>query len=520
MKILFDNKEGQVLIVVVTVLTMLFVTGIAFFVFSQAERNASIRYLDSLRARYIAEGGVVYAQRILELDKQDNLIDSLEDISFRHFVGKDIDLDGDTQPESRWLEVLDEQGSTFGRFGVRIVDEAAKINLNTCEVQSLMRLFSQLGIDSSKADSVVASRPLKAVEQLGSILSQEEFRKIKDFVSVYSQEAQLDLEKKRRAYLNSVSSQIILDSFLARGISDAYQKAANLKDAVDNDLAQTVFYQYGLGSLRPMGISEPGDWVNRGTYYEATAQAQGRAATFVWSNLSIEDGDYFCFFYGNQDTDIVGQINQQVIFSGQAIKEKVRVQNGSFSVSISPVPNQTSRFSYVELVSVAPKRGLNRKIITGTEALVINELMVRPAQELLIVAQNILPGQSFSYTYRGIRPGDYYVVVLAEQPGGMVGEVYINGKGSTTTLYDGQYFPFSVNTQGSLTVEVKNHSLNTTTFRGIKILQQPDAEFIEILNLSSQEFDLSDFALEVYSLDGELIPGWPAKIPSGTKIKP
>ncbi|MCX5714989.1 MAG: hypothetical protein NT033_09390, partial [Candidatus Omnitrophica bacterium] len=109
------NKSGQAVVVVIAILSIIFVAGIAFYVLSQAERTASIRHLDSLRARYIAEAGVVYAQKILEIDRKENVIDSLQDRSFTSFSGTDVDMDGDNTPESRWIEMSDSEGKPFGR---------------------------------------------------------------------------------------------------------------------------------------------------------------------------------------------------------------------------------------------------------------------------------------------------------------------------------------------------------------------------------------------------------------------
>src|SRR3989338_3699960 len=126
-----NQMQGQALIIVIAVLVMLFVIGMAFFVLSQAERAAAIRHLDSLRAQYIAEAGIVYGKKILELDKQANPVDSFQDFTFQNFAGQDVDLDGDGANESRWFSLPDSQGNPFGRFSVNISDEAARFNLNS-----------------------------------------------------------------------------------------------------------------------------------------------------------------------------------------------------------------------------------------------------------------------------------------------------------------------------------------------------------------------------------------------------
>lgn len=505
--------------VVITALTMLFIIGLAFFVLSQAERVSSIRHLDSIRARYIAEAGIAYAQQVLKLDRNTNLIDSLKDITYEHFKGDEVDLDQDGQTESRWFNVNDSQGNLCGRFAIKITDEASKMNLNSTSIGALKQLCSNLGMDSAKTNAIVSKRPFNAIEQLGVILGKDDFKHSKDFFTVYSLDKEIDLDRRRRSYLNSTSAQVLLEAFLSAGINNAYQKAANLKDASDGDLAQTVFDKFVLGNLAPNGLIEPGGWRNVGGFYEA--QAGSSAGRFVWSNLALEDGEYFCFLYGPDASDVVGEVEGKYIYSGDGLINKVKVEGGGFSLQIKPAKDRLSRFSHIELEGLAPKSGLTRKVVTGVEAVVINELMVKPAKEITIDAPDILPAETFRYTFTQLKPGDYYIVVLAKKTGGLVGDVTIYGD-SASNLRDGDYFPLvrNVNSSGDLTIEIKNNSLGTSTFRGIKILQEPDAEFIEVLNLSPSEIDLSKFYFEVFNLQGELVPGWPGRIPDGTTLGP
>jgi hypothetical protein len=520
------HNKGQALIVVVSLLAMLFIVGIAFYVLSQAERTAILRHLDALKSRYITEAGVVYAQKVLNIERETNLIDSLEDLTFTHFQGQDTDLDGDGKAESRWFDVTDSQGNLFGRFSVWVEDEASKLHLNVSQRQTLEQLFSQLGIDSSKADALLCKCPFDAIEQVCPLLTKEEFNLTKNFLTVYSREPEVDSERKTRAYINSPSAQVILEAFLSAGIKDAYQKAANLKDAADSDLIQTTLDEFSLSGILPSGLIESGSWQKVGNYYEAPAA--GIAGKFAWSNLPLEDGEYFCFLYGPSDTSVIGNVYlddekaAEPLYSGEGLKKKVKVVAGGLTLNIRPAKDlKQSRFSHIELASLNSRNGLNRKIISGTEALVINELMVKPGRQILIGAVNILPGESFQYVFTGIKPTNYYLIVKAGSTGGLVGDVYINGhKGGN--LYDGDYFPYSVNVaqEGSLSLKITNETLGKTSFKGIEIFQEPDAEFIELLNLSSQEIDLSNSSFEVYSPTGELIPGWPAHIPEGIAIKP
>lgn len=514
---LANANKGQALIIVISVLSLLFIVGIAIYVLSQAEQVASIRHLDSLRARYAAEAGVAYAQKLLKLDRQTNLLDSLEDANFKAFTGEDIDVDGDGQVEGRWFNIEDNDGNAIERFAVKLSDEAGKLNLNTCKLETLQGLFSQLGLDSSKADALFSGGPYNVVEEIGPVLGKAEFAKAKDCLTVYSYDLEKDLDRKRRVYLNSSSAQVMLEAMQAAGIKDAQQKAAILKDASDADLGQTLLDTFSISNLFPTSLETAGSWQKTSNYYEAPAG--GISGKFSWSNLPIEDGNYYCFVYGPQSDDVVGEVNGQYAFSGEGLAEEVKVEGAGLSLMIKPAPDKASRFSYIELESSVAKQGLSRKTVSGTEALVINELMVKPSKEFKIDPIIISPTDGIRHSFDLIAPGKYYLIVFAKDRGGQIGNVTIDGR-TATNLYDSDFFPEIINTSGSITVEVKNNSLKETSFGGIKISQQPDAEWIELLNLSPKQIDLSDFTFEAYSLEHELISGWPAHIPEGAKIQP
>lgn len=525
------NNKAQALFIVVAILAMLFVVGMGFFSVSQVERTAAVRHLDSVRAHYIAEAGVVYAQKLLKIDRQGTLIDSEDDLNYKHFAGSDIDLDGDTTPESRWFSVTDSLGSNMGRFAVKVSDEASKLNLNVCAKEELRQLFSSLGLEQSLADTLLTGRPYNAIEELGHALSSVDFNKVKDYLTVYSRDFEIDIERARRVYLNCPSEQTILEAFLGRGVNGAYQKAANLKDAGDKDVTQTLLYKFTSGGLAPTELAQAGGWLREETYYEAAAGTD--MGIFAWSNLEIEDGDYYCFLYGASEGDTVGQvyINQtgqgEGVLSAEGLVNTVQVSGGELVLYIKPALDSISKFSHIELTAASPRNGLTKKTTSGTEALVINEVMVKSSREIIMDSPaQIDPGKSFNYVFKEIPQGYYYLVVLAQEPGGLVGDVEISeGKGGKTKgegLYDGDYFPYTANVTGdrNIHVKIKNNSLGKSSFRGIKILQDPDSEFIEILNLSGEEIDLSNFTFEVYSAGGELIAGWPGRIPESAKIAP
>lgn len=521
------KNKAQAIIMVIAFLTMLFVVGIAFFVLSQTERSSSHRHLDAIRARYIAEAGAVYAQKIIKMDISANPIDSLEDLTFGHFHGEaesDADLDEDGEPDSRWLLMPDKDEIIVGRFSVKISDESSKLNIHSCEQPTLDNLFSELGVSTSRAGAIISRRPFNAIEEVGPLLGKEDFAKAKKYLTIYSRDLEMDLESNRRIYLNSYSPRKILESFLSAGIANPYQKAANLVDASDGDVAQTVFDKFVLGYAAPSLLAEPGGWLNKGNYFESLPGTA--AGKFQWINLLLDDGEYYCFLYGPDDDDVVGMASagesrdtRELIYSGDGLTNKVSVSGGSISLYIEPLEDKICRFSYVELVSPVPAKGMAQRVIAGTEGIVINEIMVKLTKQVLMDAPvEIAPAGEFNYTFSGINPGRYYAVVIAQVDGGLVGKVTISGR-TAGNLYDENYFPYTVDAAGgSLAVKIVNDSLGQATFYGLKLLQQPDAEYIELLNLTDKEIDLSNFTFDVYDIKEEKTAGWPARIPEGVKI--
>jgi len=521
------NNSAQAIVVVITFIAMLSIIGVAFFSLGQVERNAGIRNLDALRARYLAEAGVTYAHNILSIDAANNTIDSLDDLTYKQFLGNDTDLDLDNIPEARWINVTDADGSEHGRFAARVSDESSKININICGRETIEGVLSQAGAGTGSAARIIEERPLNAVEQAGPLIGKSNFLKVKNFLTIYSKDPETDLSKKRRIYINSASFQSILEAIIACGLSYPHQKAANLKDAADADLAQTLLNKFSLSRLYPASMVDSGGWQRSGDSY--VANSGGEAGKFIWSNLQVADGEYYCFFYAPKDTDTVGEAYmeenpelKELLLCGEGLTQKVKVSSKSLSLSIKPVSGKICRFSYIELVGLEPQEGLQAKEIYGSEALLINELMVKLTREIeLPEAIQITPGQSFKYVFNGIKEGYYYISLKAGTEGGAIGDVTVNSR-FAAGLYGGDYFPevIKVDESTELSVFIKNNTLGPASFKGIKISQEPDAEYIEILNLSPEAIDLTNFSVEVQNLTEMMVSGWPARIPEGTSIQP
>lgn len=516
------NTKGQALLIVISFLAMFFIIGVAFFLLSQTERLNAIKNIDAVRARYVAEAGAAYAGKLLEADRLSTCIDSPDENWSAAPAGDEADADGDGINESRWRTLLDSSGAVCGRFALKITDEASKININTADREILERLFARRQVDVSYAEKIIAGRPYDAIEQVGALVGAEVFAKIRSVITAHSREREAALDGSRRIYLNSSNPNLIVDAFQLSGVADARRKAAMLIDASDTDAAQTILSEFMYDAYAPAQVQESGDWAKRAGWYEAPAG--GRAGVFVWTNTPVADGEYECYVFGKGTDDIVGVIGEEYLRSGDRLRaHKIKVAGGSFSMAITPARDSLSRLSHVRLSSAFPCVGLTRVIHAGTEVIVINELMALLKNDYGVDAADIPSGATRHYRLKPeLNLGYYHAQVFAKNAGGLVGSVTIQGR-TAADMRDGDFFPYAVEigAAGEVSIDVRNDSpAADASLKTVRLSQQPDNEYIELLNLSSEQVDVSDFIIETYTPAGELVRGWPARIPKGTVMQP
>ncbi|MFC1514737.1 hypothetical protein ACFL5X_02440 [Candidatus Omnitrophota bacterium] len=572
-------RKAQALIVVIAILAVLLVIGLSLLLLTIYEVRHSRTYLDGIKAQYLAEAGAVVGSRLVAKDAEGNIIDSLEDELYTVISGTDADVNGDGQNESRWFFVQDSQGEDYGRFAVSVLDEASKLNLNYCGEGSVLRrgesfeeidvdaLLSALGI--AKSGSLEASRfgadgmpgeagfdddsdgevdefdeqgsgddrLFLASEQAQDLLTVPQAVRFKDYFTVYSKDRELDLWGNIKVHVNSRSVADVALNFLRSGMS--LQRAANFIDYQDTDLVQTVVdkFSFSLNLPTPTG----GGFVRFGGYLRASPGSGG--ASFVFENLGIADGDYYCFFHSPFKGTPVGYVSSGEIenidvYSGEGLPQPVKVSSGAFSVRIEPFDDQECYVQSLELVSLNMNPTLVHIPIRGREPLVINEVMPKPSFTLAAYQAQDPKG---SWNWGGMffsnadfgsgqsgegkwvfdvnKSGYFHVILLAGNPGGYIGDVEVSGR-HLSDARDGMRLPLSVYVADKLTVSIQNTSLmEVATFRGVILSQEPDSEYVEILNLSPESIDISGFSLEVAPKAGSSL-GWPAVLPEGTQIGP
>ena len=593
-------RKAQALLITVAILSVLAIIGFSLLLLSLYEVRYSRTYLDNVKAQYLAEAGLTLGRELLSQDKKENFSDSLEELFYTQLKGEELDLDKDGVKESRYFEVKDSTGKLYGRFGVQILDEASKLNLNYCGEGSfrygldfselnINSLFSFLGIskraslielrrgpdgkpglkdyDDDSDNLILISngidndldgavdeedegvdepdeegfgddRLFLAPEEALEFLSLPSGLRFRNYFTVYSKDKELDSFGRRRIAL-SASPQDILMGFLNSGVRLPFQKAANFIDFQDKDLSQTVLDKF-YKRIKPAS-SSGGSFRKIGNYFYAPKG--GAPSTFRLQNLNIPDGEYFCFFYSPFEDLGIGYVSVQDIedcdvYNGEGLYLPVRVEGGELEFSIKPFEDRDCALEYIEVVSPENREGLLHTSLRGRESLVINEVMVKPCLEFLVEeSQN--PGGSWvwrsgyyenkdlasglkgegRWVFSVGRRGYFYIKFFANIAGGYIGDVVISGK-SLKGVRDGMVFPYPVYIDGDLLIKIQNNSLTeVSTFKKIIVSQEPDAEFIEILNIAPKEIDIGNFSIGLTQEEGAVL-GWPAIIPQGTVIRP
>ncbi|MDD5005094.1 MAG: type II secretion system protein GspK [Candidatus Omnitrophica bacterium] len=599
-----NRKNGQAIILVLSILGIVSLIGFSFLSMSQMELKGATSYLARLQTKYLAEAGINYAKEVLTFDKEANNVDSYDELWNITFAGTDVDLSGDGSPDSKWFYVKDSQGNDIGRYAILVRDEAGKVNVNGDEAV-LSKFFSSSGfggettvrkiidyrygedkkpgaantddngnnsslerdlldndgdgsvdennegIDESEEFNVENpkgdDRPFVVIDELKKLkfLSSEDFKNTEKFLTVSSKDQEKNTEGGMRQNINYMKAEDILKIMLERGVSEPWQKSVNIVDSLDINFARaTIYKHYNLLQTRPGQVI--GSWAWNNSYYQC--DIPGSQGSWSWNNLKFPDGEYYCYIYGLEDEPIgdveIQGIVQQHMHSGDAfIKSegrKVTIQGGSFSLSIQNNEEfgKMCYFARIELIPEDINSGsaLLSKEIHGVEPIRINELMVAPKIARTTTSSNV-PGGAWvwhgslfinsdsesgtvgegTWVFVNI-PNGYYYLRLFGQEGKFIGDVEVNGR-TQVSMRDGDYFTETKSVQvtsNQLVIRIQNNLKDKTCyFKSIVLSQQPDTEYVELVNISKNTVDLSGWSLETTGQEAAA-----AFIPQGTTIAP
>lgn len=393
-------------------------------------------------------------------------------------------------------------------------------------------------------------RPFLTAEQVKTAaeISESVYEQIGPDITAYSRVRSVNKNGDLQKNLNYITAEELIEVLFLAGVSDPWQKAVNLVDFGDADFSRSVLVK-SVKRLGTVNQGPLGDWEWAADHYENKTPG---GASGVWNWLGVPVGTYYVVLEGTTSGRKVGDVtingmSDRHVNSGDAFAMPVTIveeehpffpEGGRGRLEIIIKNNEEEGavcyFKSVELVSAEGKMLDETKEICGAEGIRVNEVMVRPEIELAVsVAQS--PGGDWiwqngyylnaqsgrgelgegAWIWEDIPDGEYYLTVYGSDEGQVVGDVQAGGT-VDAGMHSGERFAdgetITVN-GGRLRLDISNNSTENCYFQSIILSQQPDAEYIELVNLTAAEV-----ALDGWSLDAAGSDGWPANIPLNTVI--
>jgi hypothetical protein len=607
------EDKGIALILVISILAVTGIIAVSFAFTMRLDLKAAANFLESTRASYLSQAGIVYARQILKEDGRN--IDSFEDKWRAVFTGSDVDNDGDGYPDSKWINVSGEDGEAIGRYAVLVRDETSFLDINLAYKHNLSPLKitegwmpyeldlkkflaslelkdpdkiyedimsfrygpdgqpGEMGADDNQNQRILGSdgidnnangivdeagegidEPMeydpfnlygddKAFEtpfEISKIKSipKQSLRKLYAYITTYSAAGNVDVEGRLKNNINSMDSQTLAVLLQDAGVRDPFQKAVNIIDSCDDGFSQSVMPKL-YNKLSAINRGPVGDWIWKGDCYQSDV-AGGLPCVITWINLP--EGEYYIGVFGIKDEPVgnvtVNGVTQNSVTHGEILRiGPISFENRILNLSIANSSGDPCYFSYLELYPRFGQQNFSVAEIRGVEGIRINEIMVKPS-----VSRSVSSGQapggdwtwqgSFyqnsepkggkagegEWTWKDLSDGKYYAKLFSGSGGQNVGDVEIGGSRSADMM-DGDLFgggKVVTVSGGKLTVRIQNNrETGSVYFKSIELSQEPDGEYIELINLTPREVNLGGWTVE-----GPSKEGWPATIPLGTAIGP
>lgn len=404
---------------------------------------------------------------------------------------------------------------------------------------------SEFSIEFPRGDDMPFVTPDEIKRVSG--ISDADYEAIKNEITTYSQTPSVNRDNELQWDVANVDAEQVLDVFLRSGIVDPWQKAVNLVDYTDSNFAQSVVLK-SSSAFHVEDQGPNGDWRWVGDHYESKTYG-GIKGIWTWSRLDA--GEYFLIMHGNSSGQNIGDVTigaltQVSVVSGESFNlfpsgtvtiEDLGEGKGSITLAIQnnkPL-GTTCYLKYIELISAEGKiLGVTQEM-RGAEGIRINELMVKPVIELPVF-ESQTPGGDWiwegsyhknpsavsgaagegRWIWQDIPDGEYYLTLYGVEDGQVIGDVYAEGALQELMRSGDRFTERDTVTvsAGLLRIDIQNNTTGVCYFERAELSQQPDAEYIELVNVTPRDVSLSGWSLEVSGTDG-----WPGSIPLGTEIK-
>ena len=380
-------------------------------------------------------------------------------------------------------------------------------------------------------------RRFEGMEDVATIahLEAEQMAQLSRVATVYSWDVNASVAGTARVNVNAATAEQLLTVLFDAGVEDPWQVAVNMADFVDADFQMSTVHR--VSTERLLDSEGPlGSWTWMAGNPGAYRSGEPGAAALSWSP-AISAGTYGVLARGLEgapvgDVTIAGQLMPSV-WSGDSLGTLTFAGGAGVTVTIAcpHEPAGACAFRGFELVpeETLPGQGT---LVRGIEGLRINELMVDPrlaleaatatfdpqgsdwsCQPLSGLCTNSGVGQArWVWVSSVVAPGRYYIRVYGQETAQVVGQVRVET--TTVLLSHGQTHPapILVGSDGKITVTIgKTEGGGTYYLKGLELTLQPDAEYVELVNLTEQPVDISGWTLEGLAAGGRV-----AQFPWGT----
>ncbi len=482
-----EDKRGMALIIAISIMAILSALAASFSYQMRMEEEASFNYLGEVKASSIAQAGVNLAISALEKDLEDNKYDGPGDEW----------LDEIYQAED-WEDVKDDNGNLVGAYKIKIEDEAGKINLNiagdrqnegwtTFEI-SLVDFLTALGIPSP---DTVANNLIYYREGPGP--GEENYDDDRD--------------------------NVLLEN-----------------DGIDNDGDDSI-------DEPGEGFDEPDELVVWSPYPPSAGEVNSDTPFLSLDEVKKAVGEdifsqiqpYITLYSFDLDMDDSGLNRINLNLAEPVVVDTVLVQEGihpdtalQLSANIADYRDRNHYATHF----INPDTGED---IYGVEDVQINEVMPRTWGKFRGVRASIYDngwgppmgeiysnntGDSANWTWGNINNGKYYLRIYCHPSG--LGEVNVTVNGNFLGSFTPSSTPpYAIDLEDKGNVDITTGQLSLTlqdvndgipaSFFFIILSQQ--SQYIELLNLSEEDIDLSLWTVEVVGESGPVSRGI---IPLGT----
>lgn len=381
-------------------------------------------------------------------------------------------------------------------------------------------------------------RRLEALEELTAIggVTPEDVRRLSRVATVYSVDLNVSVTNKSRVNVNTATADELLAVLLDAGVEDPWQAAVNMADAVDPDLEMSrVTKSSHLVSITDQGPRNGWVWRTGPVGHYASDEPTDTALTWV---AQVPSGVFYVRARGLRgvkvgDVVVDGTLKPSVD-DGESLG--LLTLQGTLTIEvINREPDGTT--CAVQGLELVPAEAAGGVVIRGIEAIRLNEFMVEPKATLPVSSATFNNPQgsgwscgasfctnagvgraTWTWTTPLLQPGRYYVRVFGRSSGDTVGVVSADGR--SQLLHHGQRHPSTITVSQvgqerkvSVTID-KPQAGEPYYFQSLEVSLQPDAEYLELINLSDHDIPVGGWTVE-----GEATLGRQGKFPEGAVVK-